>query len=123
MKSSDNTYQHHSASGCNVAEQMMGWHLFCWAITWKENFSFVTLTEIEGDEMSKCDIARQCSLYKKDSDPQVLHSEFISKYCNGQYKDCARYKFVQAFGIHHVPRYLQPHDTEQVRGIIHSLVE
>jgi hypothetical protein len=73
--------------------------------------------------MTKCNIAPQCSLYKKDADPQILQPEFISKYCYGKYKDCALYKFFQALGIYYVPQYLQPHDTEKVRGIIHSLVE
>jgi hypothetical protein len=73
--------------------------------------------------MSRCNLAPQCTFYKNDRDPQALRPEFISKYCYGNYKDCARYKFVQAFGIYHVPQHLQPHDSEQIRGIIHSLVE
>ena len=73
--------------------------------------------------MSKCNIALQCSLYKSDGKPQTLQPEFISKYCYGKYKDFARYIFFQAFGIYAAPQYLQPHDIEQVRGIIHSLVE
>jgi len=73
--------------------------------------------------MSKCNITPQCSFYNNDGDPQTLQPDLISKYCYGKYKDCARYKFVQAFGIYYVPQYLQPHDTEQVRGMIHSLVE
>jgi len=73
--------------------------------------------------MAKCNIARQCSLYKREIKSKISQGEFIAKYCEGKYKDCARYRFVQALGSHCVPPGLQPHDSEQVRGIIHSLVE
>jgi hypothetical protein len=78
---------------------------------------------MKGDAMAKCNIAPKCSLYMKEEDSQISPLEYISQYCNGDYKDCARYKLVQALGTRYVPPGLQPHDSEQVRGIIHSLVE
>ena len=86
-----------------------------------ESSVFISLSEIGGEKMPLCKIADICSSYQKQRESTLQSlAGLIREYCNGDYRDCARYQFAQWLGLQYLPKGLQPQQIETIRGVIRT---
>lgn len=61
-----------------------------------------------------CEISHSCILFKEQLFHTTLTFDYLkAKYCDGDFRQCARYILTQTCGSDKVPTYLYPDDIRQ----------